>query len=151
MFVGAPLGTSDHCFISCVLRVKYSVPECNVRSIVFLDHSTNWDSVRNAIRSFTWRNSLKSADPSAAFDRAIREVIGRYFFMIVFHSRSKDKKWFDASCRRAYGTRQTAYRAFCRGRYADHWGQFVLAHAKAKWVYGAARESYHECTRNTLK
>ena len=25
--VGTPLGTSDHCFVSCVLRVEQSVPE----------------------------------------------------------------------------------------------------------------------------
>ena len=26
VFVGTPLGTSDHCFVSCVLRVGQSVP-----------------------------------------------------------------------------------------------------------------------------
>ena len=30
--VGTPLGTSDHCFVSCVLRLQQSVPEYNVRS-----------------------------------------------------------------------------------------------------------------------
>ena len=29
--VGTPLGSSDHCFVSCVLRVEQSVPEYNVR------------------------------------------------------------------------------------------------------------------------
>ena len=41
VFVGSPLGTSDHCFVSCVLRVQQSVPEYNIRSIVFLMHRTN--------------------------------------------------------------------------------------------------------------
>ena len=36
--VGTPLGTSDHCFVSCVLRVEQSVPEYNIRSTVFLKH-----------------------------------------------------------------------------------------------------------------
>ena len=35
MVVGTPLGTSDHCFVSCLLRVEHSVPEYNVRSTVF--------------------------------------------------------------------------------------------------------------------
>ena len=47
------LGTSYHCFVSCVLRVEQSVPEYNVRSTVFLMHCTNWDSVCTAVRSFT--------------------------------------------------------------------------------------------------
>ena len=45
--VGTPLGTLDHCFVSCVLRVELSVSEYNVRSTVFLKHCTNQDSVRS--------------------------------------------------------------------------------------------------------
>ena len=54
VFVGTPLGTSDHCFVSCELRVEQSVPEYNIRSTFFLKHRTNWDNVRCAVRSFTW-------------------------------------------------------------------------------------------------
>ena len=39
-----PFATSDHCFISCVLRVEQSVSEYNVGSTVFLKHRTNWES-----------------------------------------------------------------------------------------------------------
>ena len=46
-------GTSDHWFVSCVLRVEQFVPEYNVRSTVFLKHRTHWDTVRSAVRSFT--------------------------------------------------------------------------------------------------
>ena len=66
-------------------------------------------------------------------------------------SKSVDKQWFDGSCRRAYDAKQTAYRAWCRARNAEHWVQFVLAHAEAQRVYDAARESHNEHTRNTLK
>ena len=51
--VGTPLDTSDHCIVSCVLRVVQSVLEYNVRSTVFLKHRTIWDSVCSAVRSFT--------------------------------------------------------------------------------------------------
>ena len=27
VFIGTPLGTSDYCFVSCVLRVEQSLPE----------------------------------------------------------------------------------------------------------------------------
>ena len=63
VFVGAPLGTSDHSFVSCVFRVEKSVPENNIRSTVFLKHRTSWDNVRGEARSFTWSTILKSADP----------------------------------------------------------------------------------------
>ena len=75
--VRTPLGTLDHSFVSCVLRVQQSVPEYNVRSTAFLKNRTNWDSVCSALRSFTWSAILRSADPLVTFDRAIGEVICR--------------------------------------------------------------------------
>ena len=33
--VGTPLGTSNHCFVSCVLHVEQYVPKYNVRSLSF--------------------------------------------------------------------------------------------------------------------
>ena len=60
-------------------------------------------------------------------------------------------EWFDASCTRDYGSKQTDYRTWCRARNAEHWGQFVLARAEEQRVYGAARESDDERTMNTLK
>ena len=141
--VGTPLGTSDHCFVSCVLRVEQSVPEYNARSTV--------SSHCSAVRSFKWSTILKSADSLVAFDRAIGEVIGRYVPTPVLHSRSVDKQWFDASCRRTHDAKQTAYRAWCRARNAEYCRQFVLGRAEAQWVHCAARESHNERTRNTLK
>ena len=78
------------------------MPEYNFRNTVFLKHRTNWESVRSAVMSFTLSTILKSADPSVAFDRASGKVIGRYVPTTVMNSRSGDKQWFDASCRRAY-------------------------------------------------
>ena len=149
--VGTTLGTSGHSFVSCVLRVEQSVPGYNVRSNIFLKHRSNWDSVRSAVRSFTWSTILKSADPLVAFDRAIGEVIGRYVSTAVLCSRSGEKQWFNASRLRAYDAKQTDYRAWCRARIGEYWCQFVFARTKAQRVYGAARKSHNESTRNTLK
>ena len=139
VFVGTPLEISDHCFVSCVLRVEQSVPEYNIRSTVFLKHRTNLDNVRCAVRSFTWSTIVKSADPLDAFDRAISEVIGRIVPTTVLRCKSGDKHWFDASCRRAYDDKQTAYHAWCRARSADQWGRFLLARAEDQMVYVAAK------------
>ena len=59
VFVCTPLGPSDHCFVSCVLRVEQSVPKYNVRSTVFLKHRTNWDNVRCAVRSFNMKHHFE--------------------------------------------------------------------------------------------
>ena len=70
------------------------MPEYNVRSTIFLKHSTNWDCVRSAIRSFTWSTIFKPADPLVAFDGTIGEVIGRYIPTTVLHSTSGDNNYY---------------------------------------------------------
>ena len=92
-FVDTPLSTSDHCFVICVLCVEQSLPVYNVRSTIFVNHRTNCDSIRSAVRNFTWSTILKAADSLVAFNQAIGEVIGRYVSITVLHSRSGDKKW----------------------------------------------------------
>ena len=78
MVVSTQLGTSDHCFVSCVLRVAQPVPEYNVRSTVFLKHCTNSDSIRGAVRSFTWSTILKSADLLVELDPVIGKGVGMF-------------------------------------------------------------------------
>ena len=146
VFVGTPFGTSDHCFVSCVFNVEESVPKYKCQKCSLSEASYKLDSVRSAIRNFTWSTILKSADPLGAFNRAICEDIGRYVLTTVLCTRSGDEQWFDASCQRAYDAKQTAYRTWCRAHSAEHWGQFILARAEAQRVYGAARESHNERT-----
>ena len=94
----------------------------NVRSTLFLKYRSKRDRVRSAVRSITWSTILRSADQLVSFDRTIREVIGWYVPTTVLRSRSGDKQWFDASCRRAYDAKLTDYRALFKACNADHWG-----------------------------
>ena len=69
VFVVTPMGTSDHCFVSCVhqIEIEQSVQEYNMRSTLFRKHHSNWDNVCCAVWSFTWSTILKSADPLDVF------------------------------------------------------------------------------------
>ena len=117
---------------------------------MLVKHRTNWDGVRGAVRSCTWSTISRSAEPLVAIDRSIRVVIGRYVPTTVLRFRFGDKQWFDDSCRRAYDAKETDYRAWCRARNAEDWGQFMLALAKAQRVYRVAKVTNH-LTNNTLK
>ena len=98
MFVGTPLGTSDHCRVSCGFGLS-NMYRSNISEVfVFLNHRINWDNVRCAVRNFTRSTILNSDEPLDSFDRAIGEVIGRLLPTTVLRSRSGDKEWFDASC-----------------------------------------------------
>ena len=77
---------------------------------------------------------LKSADQLDAFDWAIGEVIGSLVnqWPTTVLRRSRDKQWFDTSCRRAYDAKLTTYRAWCRARSGDHWDRFVIARLRPR-------------------
>ena len=49
--LGSPLGTSDHCFVNCELLVEQVIAVHDIRRVVHLKHSINWDNVRNAVES----------------------------------------------------------------------------------------------------
>ena len=104
VFVGTPLGTSDHSIVSCVLRVEQCVPEHNVRSTVFLKHCTNWEM--SAVQSGASYGAQFSGQLIHQTELLVRSLIG--LFLPVLR-RSGDKQWFDASCRRAYDAEQIAY------------------------------------------
>ena len=152
VFFGTPLGTSDHCFVSWVLRVEQSVPEYNIWSTVFLKHRTNWDNDRCAVRSFTWSTILKWADPLDAFDRAIGEVMEGLFqplFCVVDLAISNGL--VPAAGELIMLSRLLMMPGVEHARSADRWLRFVFARPEALRVYGAARESHNERTKNILK
>ena len=70
---------------------------------------------------------MRSADHFGALNSAVSEVVSRFVPTTVVRSRSGDKHWFDSNCRRAYDTKQTAYRAWSRERGADLWNTIVCA------------------------
>ena len=68
----------------------------------------------------------------------IGEIIDKYVSTTVVRSRLGGKQRPDASCRRSYDAKQTAYRDWRRALNAEHWGQIVLASA----------ETYRPSSRN---
>ena len=62
--------------------------------VQFLKLRTNWDSVRNEVRRFTW-SAIRDHVIHYAFNCAIGDVIGRLVPTTVQCSKSVDKQWFD--------------------------------------------------------
>ena len=82
--VGSPFGSSDHCYVICVLPDEQAVSEDNVRNSVLLKLHTNWDRVRNAIRSLTQSSVLISLDAFETFNDAVGNVICIHVLTTVF-------------------------------------------------------------------
>ena len=97
-----------------MLRSEQTMPDCYARSTVFLEHFTNWDSVHNEVKSFTWSTIFKSPDSLEAFTVLLVMSLVYSCSTTVSRCRSWDNKWFDASCGGAYDDKHTSYRAWWR-------------------------------------
>ena len=61
--VVAPIGNSDHTFLSAVISMAQAVPNLCVSRKVFLKHQVNWNTVCGAIQHLPWHNIWLSDNP----------------------------------------------------------------------------------------
>ena len=61
--VVAPIGNSDHSFLSAVISMAQAVPNLCVSRKVFLKHQVNWNIVCGAVQELPWRNIFLSDNP----------------------------------------------------------------------------------------
>ena len=148
--VGTPLGGSDHSFVGVKLLVNQVVHEHVVRRTVLLKGRANWDRIRSDMSALPWSDIIRSVDPVETLDGAVGDIISRRVTKVTLTIRSKDDPWFDHDCRRAFDTKQTAYRAWCRGRRQDLWTSYTRARTAAQVVYENAKNRYYGAARDSL-
>ena len=148
--VGTPIGTSDHCFLSARVKVSQSVPAYDVRRTVFRKSAVDWSLVRDDVDNLSWSTIFRSSDPVSSLNESISDIIARRVPTCVISYRSRDAPWFTAECRRAYDTKQTAYREWTRSRSQNSWNNYQLARAEAGNVYEAAKQVHFARSRDVL-
>ena len=107
--VVAPIGNSDHSFLSAVISMAQAVPNLCASRKVFLKHQVNWKTVCGAIRDLPWRNIWLSDNPVEVWNEHLSLLVGRYVPTKVIHVHNKDKPWFDDQCRHVFGLKHQAH------------------------------------------
>jgi len=148
--VRPPIGNSDHSHLSVRLSLKQSAPEVNLRQDVFLKSSVDWPAVVNAFSLAPWREIRCSADPGRSLDAFVKQLVLRHVPVREIRIRSRDRPWFDASCRRAYELKQRCYSEWRRLRTGAAFEDFRVAQRRAKVVYGEAERAFVRRARETL-
>lgn len=148
--VGTPLGTSDHCCLNLHVTVNQSLPSYDVRRTVFLKNRVNWDRVREDVQDIAWSEIFKAQDPVSALNTAVSCIITRNVPTATLRFRSGDAPWFNADCRRVYDLKQTAYRAWTRGRTRELWLVYQRRRVEAEAVYDAAKSHHFNRSREAL-
>ena len=63
--VAAPIGNSDHSFLSAVISMAQAVPNLCVSRNVFLKHQVNWNTVCGVIQDLRGCNIWHADNPAA--------------------------------------------------------------------------------------
>ena len=45
--VGSPVGTSDHCYVSAIIKIEYAVPDISFSRKIYLKSQADWDGILN--------------------------------------------------------------------------------------------------------
>ena len=114
--VGIPIGTSDHTFVSAIIRTEQVVPEvCSSRKI-YLKSQGNWDGILRDLSQLNWSHYYHQDDPIEPLSNIIVEILDRRIPSRVVTFCNKDKAWFNNDCKRAYLEKQEAYNLWKRNR-----------------------------------
>ena len=123
--VVAPIGNSDHSYMSAVISMAQAVPNLCVCRKVFVKHQLNWNTVFGAIRELPWRNIWLSNNPVEVLNEHLSLLVGHYVPTKVIRVCNKDKPWFDDQCTHACGLKQEAHLLWTRDRPRVNWEEFV--------------------------
>ena len=149
--VGAPIGKSDHDFVSAIIKTEQVVPVVSSSRKVYLKSQGNWRGVESDILNLDWRQIYQQEDPIEALNAASLEIIDRRIPSRVVTFRSKDKAWFTDDCRRAYLEKQEAYNLWRRNRSDLTWSNYVRLRSAAQEVYSLAEREYNRGVKETLE
>ena len=148
--VVAPIGSSDHSALSISLEIRQRVPEFTIRREVLLKSRADWDAIANDISSLPWRDIRRAPGPGSEIDRYISGIVRSRVPYRVITVRSRDKPWFDDSCRRAYQLKQEAYKRWRRSQLHNDYLTFVDLRRQALVIYDIAERDHRARARETM-
>ena len=148
--IGNPIGTSDHDFVSAIIRTEQAVPEISSSRKIYLKSRGDWNGVLSDLSHLNWQHFYHHDDSIGPLSASIVEVIDRRVPSRVIAFRSKDKAWFNEDCRRAHLEKQEAYNLWRRNRSDITWNNYARLRSVAQEVYDIAEREYNTVIKDTL-
>ena len=148
--VGCPIGTSDHCYISAIIKTEQNIPEISISRKIYLKSQGDWTGVLNDISLLNWSDLYRQDDSIEPLSNAFGEIIDRRVPSRVMTFRNKDKAWFNSDCKEACLEKNEAYNLWRRNRSHLTWNNYVRLRSAAQDVYALAEREYNLGIKDTL-
>ena len=149
--IGTPVGRSDHCLISCDIKVVQNISNITISKKVYIKSRANWDTISGDIANISWPQIFNDNDPASRLNSILVDIIDRRIPSRILRHRQKDKPWFNDTCQRAYDDKQEAYRLWTRNRSLPHWNNYINLRNEANLVYTAAEAEYNSHAQVVLE
>ena len=148
--VGTPIGTSDHSYVSAVVKTEQTVPDVSFSRKIYMKSRADWDSIIHDLSLLNWPVIYNQEDSISYLSNIITDIIDRRIPSRVINFRKNDKAWFNNECRRAHQEKQEAYHLWRRNPSDLTWNSYVRLRAAASRVYASAEKEYNDNTRDNL-
>ena len=112
--VGSPTGTSDHCYVSAIIKTEHAVPDILSSHKIYVKSQADWDGILNDLHELDWPDIYRQVDFVASMNDAFEGIIVRRIPYRVIKFCIKDKAWFNEDCKRANLAKQEAYQLWRR-------------------------------------
>ena len=153
--VGSPIGTSDHCYISAIIKTEHAVLDISFSRKIYLKSQADWDGISNDLRELDWPHIYTQVDFVASMNDVFEGIIVRRIPSRVIKFHIKDKAWFNENCKRANLAKQEAYQLWRRDCSDITWNMLFSYKNKYHYTYPntyiALYFSYAKVTCNTHK
>ena len=148
--VGSPVGTSDHSYVSAIIKTEHAVPDISFSRKIYLKSQADWVGILSDLRELDWPDIYRQVDFVASMNDGFERIIVRRIPSRVIKFRINDKAWFNEDCKRANLAKQEAYQLWRGNRSDITWNNYVNLRNSAQETYAAAEKEYNDGVRDTL-
>ena len=60
--VGSPVGTSDHCYVSAIIKTEHAVPDISFSRKIYQKSQADWDCILNDLRELDWPDIYRQVE-----------------------------------------------------------------------------------------
>ena len=75
--VGSPVGTSDHCYVSAIIKTEHAVPDISFSRKIYLKSQADWYGILNDLRELDWPDIHRQVDFVASMNDGFERIIVR--------------------------------------------------------------------------
>lgn len=148
----APLGSSDHCIITCSAPLLSTQPPQHSRRVFWRYSSADWEGLRQFFGAYPWESCI--SDNPSMFAEKLTDIIRDGMAQFVPHFSKPGKRtspeWFNHACNRAVRKKNTLFKKWRTLPSTTSRADYVAARNSCTTIIDRAKEMFVRRKANQL-